>query len=375
MKTYEPRRNNTCPNGLHPDYDPTKDPSQNECTCPWLIIQSSTPVQHLTSWNRRETENFIREVDRGYFDPPGYPKRTGSMFLSPAMQRLLDVAEKEPVAAALTLLAGSGSGLPPFDAIAWDAEDAVLSLRIGGGGWWHLFLGKSNVEAVTNHDDAHAAGANPVLLWADHPDTTAETGLPVIGPLSVRFPVPTVDYFAEDITRRAREEAEGVAADAVMGHLIYDEIAPQAAAALVTRGGVQFPIDVPEDVFLASQVKDCGWALVDNAGTFVCTLTADHGNNHSDGGRTWYDSGTDDCTCAVRGSGPDTYACPEHPADARCAVPVRVLYPGEDIGTSTAYCEKVANHSDVHAGGGFAWSYDELEITAPQRRYAPDVID
>lgn len=201
MKTYEPRRNNECPNGLHAAYDPAKDPTQNECTCPWLIIQSSTPVQHLTSWNRRETENFIREVDRGYFDPPGYPKRSGSMFLSPAMQRLLDVAEKEPVAAALTLLAGSGSGLPPFDAVAWDAQDAVLSLRVGGGGWWHLFLGKSNVEAVTNHDDAHAAGEAPVLLWADHPDTAAETGLPEGLVSTPHEPAP--DYFAEDITGTA----------------------------------------------------------------------------------------------------------------------------------------------------------------------------
>lgn len=371
MKTYEPRRNNECPNGLHADYDPAKDPTQNECTCPWLIIQSSSPVQHLTSWNRRETENVIREMDRGYFDPPGYPRRTGSMFLSPAMQRLLDVAEKSPVAAALALLAGSGTGLPPFDAIAWDAEDAVMSLRIATGGWWHLFLGHANTEAVTNHDDAHAAGANPVLLWADHPDTAAETGLPVIGPFSVRFPVPTADYFAEDITRRARQEAEGVAADAVVamaqeaddiaadsttarimgdympiiltvpadevpnlkpGHPIYDQAVaavealprrvPQvpsdiaeAAPWAVTRGGIQFPTDVPEDVFHAAQVADCGWALVDNAGTFVCNLPAGHGNNHSDGGRAWYDSGTDDCTCAVRGSAPDSYACPEHPAD------------------------------------------------------------
>jgi hypothetical protein len=146
------------------------------------------------------------------------------------------------------------------------------------------------------------------------------------------------------------------------------QVPSDIAEAGITRGGLQFPTDVPEDVFHAAQTAECGWALVDNAGTFVCNLPADHGNNHSDGGRAWYDSGTDDCTCAIRGSGPDTYACPEHPADARCALPVHVLYPGDDINISTAYCEKAANHGDVHAGGGFAWSYDELEITAPQPR-------
>lgn len=178
MKTYEPRRNNACPNGLHPDYNPELDPAQNECTCPWLIIQSSSPVQHLTSWNRRELENFVREFDNGYFDPPGYPRRERSMFLSASMQRLLDVAQAQPVAAALALLAGSGSGLPPFDAITWDGEDACLSLRVAGGAWWHLFLGHANVEAVTNHDAAKPGGAAPVLLWADHPDTWNEIDLP-----------------------------------------------------------------------------------------------------------------------------------------------------------------------------------------------------
>lgn len=422
MKTYEPRRNNECPNGLHADYDPAKDPTQNECTCPWLIIQSTTPVQHITSWNRRETENVIREMDRGYFDPPGYPKRTGSMFLSPAMQRLLDVAEKSPVAAALTLLAGSGSGLPPFDAIAWDAEDACLSLRTTppvehheNATWRRLHLGHANVDAVTD-EGYEPGGANPVLLWADHPDTARETGLVGFYP---RPEETSGDVYAEGGENLAEcqidgtccgtcnadfgtccthepspvkttpaqvlamaQEADDIAADSTTarimgdympliltvpadeipnmkpGHPIYDQavaavealpqrvpqvpsdiaeaghgddyctcdlnlryMCPTCRAAqddtpiTITRGGVQFPADVPEDVFHAAQVKECGWALVDNAGTFVCTLPANHGNNHSDGGRAWYDSGTDDCTCATRGSAPDTYACPEHPAD------------------------------------------------------------
>ena len=187
MKTYEVRRNNACPNGLHPDYNPDLDPALNECTCPWLVVSSNTPIQHLTSWNRRELDNLIREMDGGYFDPPAAPLRKNSMFLSPTLQRLLDVAEKDPAAAALSLLAGAAmhgdSGLPPFDAIAWDAEDACLSLRSGtAGGWRRLWLGHANVEAVTDHDAFKAGGVGPVLLWADHPDTAAEVGLPGVRP-------------------------------------------------------------------------------------------------------------------------------------------------------------------------------------------------
>lgn len=372
MKTYEPRRNNECPNGLHATYNPALDPTQNECTCPWLVIASSTPVQHLTSWSRRELENVIRETDRGYFDPPGYPLRSNSMFLSPNMQRLVDMAEKEPVAAALTLLAGAAahgdSGLPPFDAIAWDAEDACLSLRTGGGGWRRLWLGHTNVDAMTDHDAYKPGGADPVLLWADHPDTAVDVDLPDAG-LAATPHEPPQDYYADDF--RARPEPlvigedgsipgfdsgyTGPALESIPLPLFAETSAavplpqrvPQVPSDIaeaghgdyctcdlnlrytcptcrtaqadtpisITRGGVRFPIDVPDDVFRAAQVKECGWALVDNAGTFVCTLPADHGNNHSDGGRAWYDSGTDDCTCATRGSAPDTYACPEHPAD------------------------------------------------------------
>lgn len=218
MKTYEVRHNNACPNGLHPDYNPALDAALNECTCPWLVVSSNTPIQHLTSWNRRELENLIREMDGGYFDPPTTPLRKNSMFLSPTLQRLLDVAEKDPAAAALSLLAGAAmhgdSGLPPFDAIAWDAEDACLSLRSGAaGGWRRLWLGHANVEAVTDHDAFKAGGASPVALWVDHPDTATEVGLPVIGPFSVAFPVPAADYFAEDIDRKIREQADEIAAE------------------------------------------------------------------------------------------------------------------------------------------------------------------
>lgn len=432
MKTYEPRRNNECPNGIHATYNPDVDPSQNECTCPWLIIQSSSPVQHLTSWNRRELDNAIREFDNGYFDPPGYPRRERSMFLSAPMQRLLDVAQAQPVAAALTLLAGSGSGLPPFDAIAWDAEDAVLSLRVGGGGWWHLFLGKSNVEAVTNHDDAHAAGAAPVLLWAEHPDTAEEIGLPVIGPFSVRFPVPTADYFAEDISRKACEEAEQIRSYEVAAIMAQDadDVAADSATARVMGDHMPLFLTVPADeienlragnpIFDEAMRKseEGGHAgflaipeemtfpegadptIVANIEAFIEAFLADPStgvrrerplprrvpqvpSDIAEAGQAVYctcdlnlrytcpacrAAQADACICDIRGSASDTYACPEHPADARCAVPVRVLYPGDDINISTAYCEKAANHGDVHAGGGFAWSYDELEITAPQPR-------
>jgi hypothetical protein len=234
VKTYEPRRNNECPNGIHATYNPALDPTQNECTCPWLVIASSTPVQHLTSWSRRELENVIRETDSGYFDPPGYPLRSNSMFLSPNMQRLVDIAEKEPVAAALTLLAGAAahgdSGLPPFDAIAWDAEDACLSLRVAGKGWRRLWLGHTNVDAVTDSsaviNGPGAGGADPVLLWADHPDTAAETDLPE--GLVATPHEPAQDDFAEDITGTAlpvfdmAQEADDIAADSTTARIMGD---------------------------------------------------------------------------------------------------------------------------------------------------------
>jgi len=198
MKTYEPRRDDRCPNPENTGHSPYGSGQPDECTCPWLIIQSTTPVQHLTSWNRRELDNVIREMDNGYFDPPGYPRRERSMFLSPGMQRLLDVAEKEPVAAALTLLAGAGAGtgLPPFDAIAWDAEDGCLSLRVGNaGGWRRLWLGHANVDTITDQDATTAGGTAPVLVWADHPDTWAEIG--GTGALFARLPEVSPDVYAE----------------------------------------------------------------------------------------------------------------------------------------------------------------------------------
>jgi hypothetical protein len=177
------------------------------------------------------------------------------MFLSPNMQRLVDMAEKEPVAAALTLLAGAAShgdsGLPPFDAIAWDAEDACLSIRVGNaGGWRRLWLGHANVDAITDQDNATAGGANPVLLWADHPDTATETDLPE-GLIATPHE-PAQDYFP-----------------------IFDEAS--AAVEALPRRVPQVPSAIAE------------------AAAF---MPAD---------------GIGGCICDIRGSAPDTYRCPEHP--------------------------------------------------------------
>jgi len=398
VKTYEVRRNNACPNSLHPDYNPDIDPSLNECTCPWLVVSSNTPVQHLTSWNRRELDNLIREMDGGYFDPPNTEKRKNSMFLSPTLQRLLDVAEREPVTAALSLLAGAvahgDSGLPPFDAIAWDAEDACLSLRSGeAGGWRRLWLGHTNVDAVTDADE-RPGGASPVLLWADHPDTTTEVGIPVIGPFSVRFPVPTADYFAEDsgdVYAEDLDPARGaylvplsvpVPADCscdlntrqvcdacqrftsgedmpapdddeyapegqptareVFGALAEmaqeaDDIAANSTTAqlmepmmplFVTAPADQIPDLKPghpvyDDAVRQSFLSGAGFIVLPEEMTFPETPLADEvagllanlprRTRQTPSAIAQAGSG---CTCAARGSAPDTYRCPEHPADA-----------------------------------------------------------
>lgn len=285
MKTYEPRRNNACPNGVHADYDPDREPADNECTCPWLVVASTTPVNHLTSWNRRELQTLIRETDGGYFDPPGYPRRVGSMFLSPPMQRLIDLAEKEPVAAAAALLAGAAvhgdSGLPPFDAIAWDAQDGCLSLRAGDAGWRRLWLGPEG--AHTDHDTTTAGGTNPILLWADHPDTYTVVGMLRLFPDAQE---PSGDVYAEDL----------------------DEHLPQGQ----TTGTQLAVLTVDaEDIPGLPQAPDAN-PLADGLGALLSNLPR---RTRRIPGPIPQAAGDDEASCGHRGWGPDTYQCSEHPAD------------------------------------------------------------
>lgn len=452
MKTYEVRRNNACPNGLHPDYNPEVDPSLNECTCPWLVVSSNTPVQHLTSWNRRELDNLIRETDRGYFDPPNTEKRKNSMFLSPTLQRLLDVAEREPVTAALSLLAGAvahgDSGLPPFDAIAWDAEDACLSLRTGeAGGWRRLWLGHTNVDAVTDAD-GRPGGANPVLLWADHPDTAAEIGLvgfyPRPGEISpdvyaedsneyapegqptarevfaalgitqedqeavLRYwPNLPLELFTPDRVRMAKErDAEGAvlaeqveairaalpAAEwvKVAGPVTFGSIVDSSAPLVVTAPADQIPDLKPghpvyDDAVRQSFLSGAGFIVVPEEMAFPQTPLADEvaGLLANLPRRTRQTPSTiaqagSACTCAVRGSGPDTYRCPEHPADDETAAQAETAPPvtswelpviGEDgyevpplcldtdlpRGMGYYACRRTAGHEGFHQNGSAKW--------------------
>lgn len=137
----------------------------------WMIVGSSTPVPHTTGFNRRELERLVKEADDGFFDPEHLPKRHGSRFLSPFLQRLLDLAQTEPLGAAQQLLSSL-----TFDQVAWDPQAGCLSLRqrrFGADGveheWLQLWLRGSNDEQEQSAARGQAAGGGAATiqgLWS-----------------------------------------------------------------------------------------------------------------------------------------------------------------------------------------------------------------
>lgn len=145
MKTYDVHRGPQCPTGRHEIEDGATRPNP-DCDCTWLVIGSSTPVPHTTGFKLRELERLVKEADEGYFDPAWYPQRKGSRFLSPFVQRLVELAETDPLGAAQNLLSTIN-----FDQVAWDPATGCLSLRarrFGSSGveheWLQLWLSGSD---------------------------------------------------------------------------------------------------------------------------------------------------------------------------------------------------------------------------------------
>lgn len=200
MKQYDPYRGPGCPSGKHEEHDPRDDSGRplgpdeaarlgvfNEvCDCPWLVVTSTTPVHHMTSWTRREVERLIKEADDGYFDPRHLPPRNGrSQFMPPLQQRLLLLLEQGKTLAAVQYLIGNLA----FDRVAWDPATACLSLRHetwkADGGvqyeWLQLWLNGTDGDDLTSQFSAmaDAPGGNPETIdgiWEerDRADVLAE---------------------------------------------------------------------------------------------------------------------------------------------------------------------------------------------------------
>jgi hypothetical protein len=185
VKQYDPYRGPFCPTGQHEATDP-KDGDGNplapdlararrlfneECTCPWLVVTSTTPVPHMTSWSRRELDTLIREADRGFFDPVHYPPRNNaSQFMSPSKQRLLELLDMgDTVGAIQALMVGL-----EFDRVTWDPEQSCLSLRytqFGASGigheWLQIFVAAEDGQYTARGPQA---GGNPETidgLWSE----------------------------------------------------------------------------------------------------------------------------------------------------------------------------------------------------------------
>lgn len=168
MKTYDVHRGPHCPTGKHETEPGATQPNPN-CDCIWMVVGSSTPVPHTTGFNRRELERLVKEADDGFFDPAHLPPRHGSRFLSPFLQRLLELAEGDPMGAAQQLLASL-----VFDQVAWDSATGCLSLRqrkFTGAGieheWLQLWLrgDEDREQWVTRADEAGGEQATIDGLW------------------------------------------------------------------------------------------------------------------------------------------------------------------------------------------------------------------
>jgi hypothetical protein len=195
VKQYEPYRGPGCPTGRHAEHDPKDGDGRplgpdeaarlhafNEvCDCPWLVVTSTTPVHHMTSWTRRELERFIDEADNGYFDPGHYPPRNGkSQFMPPLQQRLLLLLEQGRKLAAVQVLLGELI----FDGAAWDPATGCLSLRHhawtanADHEWLQLWLkGGAEGEREQYTATSHEPGGSPDTidgLWEESPVEQAQ---------------------------------------------------------------------------------------------------------------------------------------------------------------------------------------------------------
>lgn len=164
MKNYHVHRLASCPTGEHVIIEGGAEVTR-DCTCPALVVSASGPpgpvTPHLMQWSRGELERLVTEFDRGYFDPAGFPPRRSSMFISAFQTELLDLIDRNPFAAVVTLLSRM-----PFDRVTWCQLTNQMSMRMLPGQWAVIKL-----PAFDGDDDpvyrsaTEPAGDAPATLW------------------------------------------------------------------------------------------------------------------------------------------------------------------------------------------------------------------
>lgn len=165
MKLYDVHRYAHCPTGEHVEYDPgTKAETTVNCTCPALVVRASGPPgpvePHLMQWSRSELARLVTEFDRGYFDADGSPPRRLSMFVSAFQSELLDLIDRNPFAAVVTLLSRM-----PFDRVTFCASTLQLGFRMMPGQWAVICLPDDDGADIAYRSGDEAPGTAPAILW------------------------------------------------------------------------------------------------------------------------------------------------------------------------------------------------------------------
>lgn len=165
MKLYDVHRSQKCPTGQHVVIDEvTKEEVTLDCTCPALVVRASGPPgpvePHLMQWSRGELARLVAEFDRGYFDADGSPPRVTSMFISAFQTELLNLIDRNPFAAVVTLLSRM-----PFDRVTFCGSTFQLGLRLMPGQWAVICLPDDDGADIAYRSAGEAPGTSPAVLW------------------------------------------------------------------------------------------------------------------------------------------------------------------------------------------------------------------
>jgi hypothetical protein len=164
MKSYHVHRSASCPTGEHVIIEGGAEVTR-DCDCPALVVSATGPpgpaIPHLMQWSRGELERLVTEFDRGYFDRAGAPPRRMSMFVSAFQTELLDLIDRNPFAAVVTLLSRM-----PFDQVTWCQLTNQMSMRMMPGRWAVITLPAFDGDDDPVYQSAtEPAGDMPVTLW------------------------------------------------------------------------------------------------------------------------------------------------------------------------------------------------------------------